>query len=144
MIQLFCIREDAEGRPEAGKLMWRKFRTPSVAAYWASKFRAKGWTRVVHLDADDYLAKQFAHWSSSLLGVNPRYVLNPAVLISYVRGPNWNEPDVKYAHYEQRIKGYGEALWHEFASYRSLPDDEAVRRMTALLEKTGLRYKEAV
>lgn len=142
MIRLFCIRED-NGRPAAGKLMRRKFSTPAVAADWASRFRARGWTRVVHLDADDGLAVQFAHWASSLLGVNPRYVLEPSALIGYVRGPNWNEPDVEYAHYEQRVKGYGDELWHEFASYRSIPDDEAVRRYTALLEKTGLCYEEA-
>lgn len=97
------------------------------------------WTRVVCLCTDSRLSIQAAKWAASLLNVNPRYVLDPISLVSYIRGPNWNDPGAEYAHYEDVIKYIGAELYEEFASYRDVPMDEAERRFKLLQQCIGLK-----
>ncbi len=97
------------------------------------------WTRVVCLCTDSRLLIQAAKWAASLLSVNPRYVLDPSAIVSYIRGPNWNDPDVGCAYYECEIKYIGAELHEEFASYRDIPMDEAARRFRVLQQAIGLK-----
>lgn len=145
MTLLFCIKEDSSGVPVRARL--KKRRLTNLFAIEAEVRRLteeKGWTRVEQVCADLPLQTQFAQWTTTLLSVNPRYVLCPDSLVHYVRGPNWNEPHPDYAHYEERIKAIGNELWHEFSSYRGASADEAVRRFTWLLYAVGLKPVEGI
>lgn len=141
MTQLFCIRTDGFGTPCAARLYRRKMRNGLASTAEMERLETQ-WTKVVRVWADNQLQIQFAEWASKLLHVNPRYVLNPRALINYIRGANWNHPDPQYAHYEQYVKGFGDELWHEFSTYRVVPHDEAVRRMTLLIRAVGMEPNE--
>lgn len=142
MIRQFCIRLDAKGIPDSCRLMKRKFRSPADGAYEANRLRSRGWTQVIPVDADNPLILQAAQWAASLLRVNPRYVLEPSALWYYLKGPNWNDPGVDYAHYEEYVKAIGTDLWQEFSGYRGVPLEEAVRRMAWLLLQIGISVQE--
>ena len=140
MTRLFCIREDVHGKPIAARLMRRVMRNQLAIEAEIKRTAETGkWTRVVCLCADSPLLLQAAKWAADLLNVNPRYVLEPNALVSYVRSPNWNDPDVECAHYEETVKCYGNELRTEFASYRNVPIDEAERRFELLQQWIGLK-----
>ena len=140
MTRLFCIKEDVHGNPIAARLMGRAMCNQFVIDAEIKRLVETGkWTRVVCLCADSPLLLQAAQWAASLLKVNPRYVLNPSALVCYIWSPNWNNPDVELAHYEDHIKQIGEELHTEFASYRNVPMDEAERRFKLLQQWIGLK-----
>lgn len=140
MTMLFCIREDGSGKPAGARLYRRKFSNLHAIGKETERLMTK-WTRVVQICADLPLQVQFAKWAASLLGVNPRYVLEPTAFIGYIRGCNWNHPCPDYAHYEERVKLIGKELWHEFSTYREVPFNEAFRRMDLLLGSVGLKER---
>lgn len=143
MTRLFCIKEDAYGKPVAARLMRRAMRNQLAIDAEIKRLVSTGkWTRVVCLCTDSRLLIQAAKWAASLLSVNPRYVLDPSVLVRYIRGPNWNDPDVEYAHYEYEIKYIGAELYEEFASYRNIPPIAAESRFRVLQQEIGLKPKE--
>ena len=143
MTRLFCIEEDVNGKPVGARLMRRAMCNQFAIEAEIKRLVATGkWTRVVCLCADSPLLLQAARWAASLLKVNPRYVLDPNALVFYLRSPNWNDPDVEYAHYESQIKSIGAELHTEFASYRNVPMDEAERRFKLLQRWIGLKTKE--
>lgn len=113
----------------------------SVVAAQTKLTDSDKWTRVVWICSDIRLHIQAAKWAASLIGVNPRYVLEPDALVNYIRGPNWNDPEPEMAHYEGQIRSTGEELWHEFSSYRGVSVDEAERRFRLLMAEIGI-YKE--
>ena len=142
MTKLYCIREE-DGKPVAAKLMKRIYGNHRSIVSAQTKLIDSGkWTRVEQLCTDVPLRLQAARWAASLISVNPRYVLDPKALVWYVRGPNWNDPAVACAHYEERIRSIGERLWHEFSSYRGCTIDEAERRFRLLMEEIGMLPKE--
>ena len=87
------------------------------------------------------LLKQFKKWAKSLLKVNPDYVKDPERLLPYLRGPNWDAPDVEYAHYRQTVRLYGDELLAEFERLREMPHEDAVKEYQALLNDSGLAGK---
>lgn len=138
MTRIYCIREEG-GKPVAAKLMKRAYVNHWSIISMQTKLVTSGkWTRTVPLCADIPLRLQAARWAASLIGVNPRYVLAPDALVHYVRGPNWNDPEVGCAHYEERVKSIGQELWHEFSSYRGCTVDEAERRFRLLMSDIGM------
>lgn len=143
MTRLFCIKEDSSGVPVKARLTKRRLTNLcAVEAEVRRLTEKKGWTRVEQVCADIPLQVQFAQWATTLLGVNPRYVLCPDSLVRYVRGPNWSDPGIDYAHYEEYVKAIGNELWHEFSSYRGTSVEEAARRFTRLLDAVGLKPAE--
>lgn len=84
------------------------------------------------------LLKQFKKWAKCLLKVNPDYVKDPDRLLPYLRGPNWDDPDIEFAQYKQTVRLYGEELLSEFERLRSMPHDDAVKEYLALLNDIGL------
>ena len=87
------------------------------------------------------LLKQFKKWAKSLMKVNPDYVTDPERLLPYLRGPNWNEPGVEYAHYRTTVRLYGNELLAEFERLREMPHEDAVKEYQALLNDSGLAGK---
>ena len=142
MIRLFCILNDSAGLPMDALLMRRKYANLQRATNERNRLLGRGWDRVVPICADDPLIVQFAEWASRLLPLNPRYVLDPQDLASYIRGPNWNSPGVEYAHYEEYVKGIGKELWSEFSLYRKSSLHEAYRRIRWMLGQVGLTNNE--
>lgn len=142
MIRLFCIRED-NGRPVAARLMGRAFTDPEKAEAEVRRLlNTRKWTKVAWIEDGIPLYLQAAKWVASLLKVNPRYVLEPSALWYYIKGPNWNDPRVDCAHYEEYVKAIGTDLCREFSGYRSVPLEDAVRRMTWLLRQIGIVAQE--
>lgn len=142
MIRLFCIRED-NGRPVAARLMGHAFVDYEKAEAEVRRLlNTRKWTKVAWVEAVLPLYLQAAQWAASLLRVNPRYVLEPSALWYYLKGPNWNDPGVDYAHYEEYVKAIGTDLWMEFYGYRGVPLEEAVRRMSWLLRQIGIFVQE--
>lgn len=142
MMKLYCIREEG-GKPVAAELMKRTYVNHwSIVSAQTKLVDSGKWTRVEQLCADVPLRLQAARWAASLIGVNPRYVLEPDAIVGYVRGPNWNDPEPEMAHYEGQIRSVGEELWHEFSSYRGVSVDEAERRFRLLMEEIGMLPKE--
>lgn len=142
MIRLFCLRED-NGRPVAARLMGRAFTdSAKVEAEVRRLLNTGRWTKVACVEAGIPLYLQAAQWAASLLKVNPRYVLEPSALWYYLKGPNWNDPGVDYAHYEEYAKAIGTDLWMEFSGYRGVPLEEAVRRIAWLLRQIGIFVQE--
>ena len=84
------------------------------------------------------LLKQFKKWAKSLMKVNPDYVTDPERLLPYLRGPNWDAPDVEYAHYRDTVSSYGQELLEEFERLREMPHEDAVKEYQALLNDIGL------
>lgn len=139
MTRLFCIKEDSYGKPIAARLMRRAMCNQFAIDDEIQRLVATGkWTRVACLCADSPLLLQAAQWAADLLEVNPRYVIDPNALVCYIRSPNWNNPDVEFAHYEYQIKLIGSELHKEFASYRKVPMDEAERQFKLLQQRIGL------
>lgn len=142
MIRLFCIRED-NGRPVAARLMGRAFVDSEKAEAEVQRLLGtRKWTKVAWVEAGIPLYLQAAQWAASLIRVNPRYVLEPSALWYYIKGPNWNDPEVACAHYETQIQAIGFELWQEFSGYRGVPLEEAVRRMAWLLRQIGIFVQE--
>ena len=140
MTRLFCIKEDVHGNPIDARLMGRAMCNQFAIDAEIKRLVSTGkWTRVVCLCTDSPLLLQAAQWAASLLKVNPRYVLNPSALVFYIWSPNWNNPDVEFAHYEDQIKCIGAELHTEFASYRNVPMGEAERRFKLLQQWIGLK-----
>ena len=140
MTRLFCIKEDTYGKPIAARLMGRAVRYQFAIDAEIKRLVETGkWTRVACLCADSPLLLQAAQWAADLLKVNPRYVLEPNTLVCYIWSPNWNNPDVELAHYEDQIKCIGAELHTEFSSDRNVPMDEAVRRFKLLQQWIGLK-----
>lgn len=73
--------------------------------------------------------------------MNPDYVTDPERLLPYLRGPNWNEPGVEYAHYRTTVRLYGDELLAEFERLREMPHEDAVKEYQALLNGSGLAGK---
>lgn len=88
------------------------------------------------------LLKQFKKWAKSLMKVNPVYVTDPEWLLPYLRGPNWDDPDVEYAHYRNIVSSYGQELLEEFERLRKMPHEDAVKEYMALLNDSGLVGKD--
>ncbi len=84
------------------------------------------------------LLKQFKKWAKSLMKVNPDYVMDPERLLPYLRGPNWDNPDMEYAHYRTTVRIYGDELLAEFERLREMPHEDAVKEYMALLNDSGL------
>jgi len=82
---------------------------------------------------------QYARLAYALLKVNPDYVTDPANFITYIKGPNWDEPDCNFAHYAMTVKLYGEELFDLLSHIRILPYEEAVADMTDLVKAIGIR-----
>ena len=140
MTRLFCIKENVNGEPIAARLMRRAMRNQLAIDAEIKRLVSTGkWTRVVCLCTDSPLLLQAAQWAASLLKVNPRYVLNPRAIVCYICSPNWNNPDVELAHYEDQIKCIGAELHTEFSSYRNVSMDEAERRFKLLQQWIGLK-----
>lgn len=142
MTRLFCVNDGPDGIPCACRLMGKKMCNWNAITDETARLKRKGWKHVYSLCDDLPLQIQAAKWAQSLLSVNPRYVLNPAALVAYVRGKNWNDPGAEYAHYEDYVKAIGPELWHEFASLRSVPCDVAADRVEWLLRQIGLEPRE--
>ena len=68
--------------------------------------------------SDCPLLRQFKRWAKGLMRVNPDYVQNPGRLRDYIRGPNWDDPDLTYAHYMLTVAGYGKELLGLFERMR--------------------------
>lgn len=84
---------------------------------------------------------QFRRWAKSLLKVNPDYVTDPGRLVPYVRGPNWDNPNLDYAHYRDLVKAYGDELLAEFERLRGGTIDEGLARYRGLLARCGFDPK---
>ena len=84
------------------------------------------------------MLRQFVKWAKRLRKVNPYYVDTPEALVSYIKGPNWDDPDVEYAHYKDAIGAYGEELLREFEAMRSLPNGDAVARYREVAGMAGV------
>ncbi len=91
---------------------------------------------------DSPLMRQYKRWAKSLLKVNPYYVTNPKDIVWYIKGPNWDDPDVEYAHYRLTVSLYGNELLNEFERIRSLPDEEAWSAYEELMKAAGITEKD--
>ena len=69
------------------------------------------------------------------------YVTNPKDIVWYIKGPNWDDPDVEYAHYRLTVSLYGNELLKEFERIRSLPDEEAWSAYVELMKAAGITVK---
>lgn len=89
------------------------------------------------------LLNQFKRWAKSLLRVNSDYVKDVKRLRDYIRGPNWDAPDVEYAHYREYIGNYGEELLRFFEELRGDKDvSRALANYNALLIASGVLTEE--
>ena len=84
------------------------------------------------------LMNQFRKWAKSLMKVNSEYVIDPGRLIPYIKGPNWDDLDIEYAHYRETVSFYGDELLEAFEELRSLPTREAEAKYLALLDMSGV------
>jgi len=84
------------------------------------------------------LMNQFRKWAKSLMKVNPGYVKDPGRLIPYIKGPNWNDLGIEYAHYREVVSFYGDELLEAFEELRSLPPGEAEAKYSELLDMSGV------
>lgn len=91
---------------------------------------------------DPKLLRQFRHWAKRLLKVNPSYVKDPALLRSYVQGPNWDAAHWEYAHYKERIELYGPELLGMFERLRAGKTDEDLAEYRSLLKAAGIEEAE--
>lgn len=88
---------------------------------------------------DNKLLNQFKRWAKSLLKVNSDYVKTGKRLLDYIKGPNWDAPDVEYAHYRGHIEIYGEELLKFFEDLRNDEDaSRALANYNALLTASGV------
>ena len=92
--------------------------------------------------SDSPLMRQYKLWAKDLLKVNPRYVVNPSAIVWYIKGSNWDEPGVEYAHYRATVRIYGSELLEKFEHIRSLPDEEAEAEYAELMEAAGITDKD--
>ena len=92
--------------------------------------------------SDSPLMRQYKEWAKHLLKVNPSYVVNPDDIVWYIKGPNWNDPDMEYAHYRSTIRLYGCELLEKFEHIRSLPNDQAKGEYGALMKMAGITEKD--
>ena len=92
--------------------------------------------------SDSPLMRQYKQWAKSLLKVNPRYVTNPGDIVWYIKGPNWNDPEVDYAHYRFTVSLYGDELLEEFERIRALPIEEAKAAYQRLRDAAGISGNE--
>ena len=91
---------------------------------------------------DSPLLKQYKRWAKDLLNVNPRYVIDPNSIVWYIKGPNWSDPGVEYAHYRFQISLYGDDLLKEFERIRVLQDKEAVAEYSKLKDMACITDKD--
>lgn len=91
---------------------------------------------------DSPLLKQYKRWAKYLLRVNPMYVIDPNLIVCYIKGPNWNDPDVEYAHYRFTISLYGDELLKEFERIRSLPYEVGLVEYSKLKDMAGITDKD--
>lgn len=91
---------------------------------------------------NEMLMDQFRAWAKGLLKVNPEYVKDPERLIPYIKGPNWDAPDVSYAHYRSMVSMYGRELLDWFEGLRSLSHHEACETYKRVLWDSGALDKE--
>ncbi len=87
---------------------------------------------------EDRLLKQFKKWAKSLMKVNPDYVRSPRRLLGYIKGPNWDDADVEYAHYRTLVQQYGPELLDKFEWLRTAPADDAKAEYGRLLKAAGI------
>ena len=92
--------------------------------------------------SDSPLIRQYKLWAKDLLGVNPSYVTTPGKLVWYIKGPNWDDPDMEYAHYRSTVGIYGDELLKKFEYIRSLPEEQAEAEYAALMKIAGITEKE--
>ena len=92
--------------------------------------------------SDSPLVRQYKKWAKHLLEVNPSYVVNPGDIVWYIKGPNWDDPGVEYAHYRLTVSLYGDELLKKFEYIRSLPDDQAKAEYAALMKMAGITEKD--
>ena len=85
--------------------------------------------------SDTPLMKQYKRWAKYLLDCNPRYVTDPASIVWYIKGPNW---DGCGTYYRTTVKIYGKELLEKFEHIRSLPDDEAKAEYAELMKAAGV------
>lgn len=89
------------------------------------------------------LLNQFKRWAKSLLRTNPDYVKDVRRLRDYIKGPNWDAPDVECAHYREYIEAYGEELLKFFEELRSDKDvSRSLANYNALLIASGVLTEE--
>ena len=81
------------------------------------------------------LDKQFANWAKRLLKANPDYVNDPKRLIPYLKGPNWDEADVEYAHYRQYIALCGNELLEFFTDLRNGNEEDGENKYLEVLKR---------
>ena len=91
---------------------------------------------------DDMLKDQFKAWAKSLLKVNPGYVRDPELLVPYLKGPNWDDPDIEYAHYKSVISMYGKELLEWFMGLRQMELSEACEAYEKVLWDSGVLAKD--
>ena len=84
------------------------------------------------------LLKQFKKCAKCLLKVNSDYVRDPDRLLPYLRGPNWDDPDVEFAQYKQTVRLYGDDLLREFERLRSMPHEDAAKEYRSLLGESKI------
>ena len=87
---------------------------------------------------DGPLLVQFKRWAKHLLDVNPGYVQEPKRLQGYIQGPNWDEPDVEYAHYRLQVSLYGDELLAVFERMRAAKLGEGLDEYRGLLKQAGI------
>jgi len=81
------------------------------------------------------LESQFANWAKSLLKVNPTYVNEPSSLIGYIKGPNWDNSGIEYAHYRSYIAHIGNELLAFFEELRTADEATATAKYRAALDR---------
>lgn len=87
---------------------------------------------------DRPLLRQFKRWARGLLRVNPDYVQDPKRLRDYIRGPNWDDPDLTYAHYRLTVAVYGKELLGLFERLRA-DGDAGLDEYRGLLAESGIK-----
>ena len=93
-------------------------------------------------EIDKNLLRQFKRWAKSLLKVNPSYVKEPALLRSYVQGPNWDGAHWEYAHYKGMVQLYGPELLGMFERLRAGKGEEGLKEYRSLLKAAGIEEEE--
>lgn len=81
------------------------------------------------------LESQFSAWAKGLLKGNPEYVNEPARLIGYIKGPNWDDSNIEYAHYKEFISRFGNELLSFFEELRAADDKTAISKYQAALNR---------
>lgn len=88
------------------------------------------------------LQKQFKAWSKKLMDVNPGYVRDVKRLRSYLKSPNWDDPEVEYAHYREFVAYCYPELLPVFERLRESDGDEGLDEYRGLLRDAGIKEEE--